>query len=103
MSTAVRAEFDRLYAGLYKRTCFHSGPQALEDPAYAQLVALGPGIVPILRERLAEPTLQHWVFFPILRDVLGTEGPDIPHEHVGRCGEISKDWLNWLDAQQVAE
>jgi len=85
------AEFRRLAAKWHQEAGYLSSlTEAFERPAYREIIALGPDVVPIiLRELEIRPV---W-WFGALRELTG-ENPVHP-EHRGRLDLISKDWIEW--------
>jgi len=81
---------------VYQDTMFRSDP-ALDHPLYAELIDMGPEIVPALLRQLEEfqdpDDLSIWHAISALYAL--TEVDPIPQEHAGRLREIIGDWLEW--------
>ena len=62
----------------------------VSHPAYQEIIAMGPKVVPfILRDLEREP--KHWG--RALRAITGAQ--PVPKEHAGRVKQIAEDWLRW--------
>jgi len=81
---------------IHKDTMFRSDP-ALDHPCYAELVGMGPEIVPALLRQLEEfhdpGDLSIWHAISALYAL--TKASPIPQEHAGRLRLIIEDWLEW--------
>ena len=87
----VEAEFRRLSEWWSRETGYLSNlTRAYEHPAYRQIVALGPAVVPtILRE--LETRLDWWL--GALREITG-ENP-VPPESRGNLSKMAAHWVDW--------
>lgn len=64
--------------------------KAFRHPAYREIVAMGPPVVPILLESLRRSP-DHW--FGALHELTGAA--PIKEEHRGRLREMAADWIAW--------
>ena len=64
--------------------------QMAAHPAYQEIIAMGPDIIPLLLRELQERG-GHW--FPALRALSG-ENP-APREYAGQIPKIRECWLEW--------
>jgi hypothetical protein len=87
----VEAEFRRLAEWWNRETgVLSSLTKMFAHPAYRQIVALGPPVIPILlREMRDKP--DWWV--GALRELTGAN--PVPPEHRGRLTEMAADWVVW--------
>ena len=60
------------------------------QPAYQQIIGLGPAAIPLLLQEI-ERTPDHW--FWALKSITG-EDP-VPAEHRGDLAAMTEDWLRW--------
>jgi hypothetical protein len=87
----VEQRFTRL-AALWREETSHwsSSTKMAEHPAYQEIIALGPAVVPLLlRELSREP--DHW--FTALKAITGANPVD-PADR-GRIGKMAEAWLRW--------
>jgi hypothetical protein len=71
-----------------------SSAKLAEHPAYQQMIAMGPEVVPLLlRELAGDP--DHW--FRALHALTGTD--PVPPESRGKLREMADAWLRWGRAQ----
>ncbi len=90
----TEAKFRRLAAEWDQATCFFSSMQAAyEHPAYRQIIAMGPKIVPLLLRDL-EQTNSHW--FAALREITGAN--PAPSSAAGNVPKMVEAWLKWARA-----
>ncbi len=67
-----------------------SSARLAEHPAYQQIIAMGPEVVPLLlRELEREP--DHW--FRALHALMGAD--PVPAESRGKVREMAAAWLRW--------
>lgn len=87
----VEAEFRRLADWWHRETGYLSNlNKAYAHPAYQQILALGPPVIPILlRELESHP---NWLI-GALWDLTGAD--PVPEEHRGRLPEMAADWIDW--------
>jgi hypothetical protein len=88
---ALEQQFAQLTAA-WKRERGPYSPSArlAEHPAYQQIIALGPAVVPLLlRELEREP--DHW--FRALYALTGVN--PVPEASQGRLLEMAQAWLDW--------
>lgn len=87
----VKTTFQRLASQWQKDVTFLSSGQARENhPAYRQVIALGPAVLPYLLRDLEE-NQTHW--FGALKSI--TSADPVPPEHAGQIGLMAQDWLCW--------
>jgi hypothetical protein len=71
-----------------------SSARLAEHPAYQQIIALGPEVIPlVLRELEREP--DHW--FRALHVLTGAD--PVPSESRGKVREMTAAWLRWGQVQ----
>lgn len=87
----VEAEFRRLADWWNRETKYLSNlNKAYQHPAYQQILALGPAVIPvILKDLESDP---NWLI-GALWDLTGAN--PVPQEHRGRLREMAADWLEW--------
>lgn len=67
-----------------------SSTRIINHPAFAEIVALGPSVVPfMLRDLETKPRLWVWA----LPKILGTSPENVKDS--ANIGELSKAWLQW--------
>jgi hypothetical protein len=77
-----------------ERGPYSSSARLAEHPAYQQIIALGPDVVPLLlRELEREP--DHW--FRALHALTGAD--PVPAESRGKVREMAAAWLGWAREQ----
>lgn len=87
----VEAEFRRLAEWWDRDTRYLSNlNKAYEHPAYRQILALGPPVIPIILRDLE--SCPNWLI-GALWDLTGAN--PVPQEHRGRLHEMAADWLDW--------
>jgi hypothetical protein len=60
------------------------------DPAYQQIIGMGPAVLPLLLDELArEPDHWFWALWAI------TGSDPVPSESRGKVGEMAQAWLKW--------
>lgn len=92
---SIAGEFRRLVTQWRaERGATSSISQMITCPAYQQIIALGPAVIPLLLHEL-ERDPDHW--FAALRTITG-ENPVKP-EHRGDLMLMSQDWLQWAKEQ----
>jgi hypothetical protein len=90
-TTDVEAEFRRLAEWWNRETAFLSDLNKMfEHPAYRQIVALGPPVIPILLHEM-QVNRDWWV--GALHELTGANPG--PPEHVGRLKDMAADWVAW--------
>lgn len=87
----VEAEFRRLAEWWNRETGVLSNLNKMfAHPAYRQIVALGPPVIPVLlREMRDKP--DWWV--GALHELTGAN--PVPKEHAGRLRDMAADWVAW--------
>lgn len=91
---------ERICREIHQRTMF-SSRVSTDDPGYAELLALGPDVVPALLRRIEafHKSGRHYdgmaVWEPIAALYAITKADPVPKEHAGRLGPIIEDWLEW--------
>jgi hypothetical protein len=88
---SVEQKFQRLAAVWRAETGHLSALTKMFDhPAYQEIIALGPDVVPsLLRDLAKEP--EHW--FAALRAITGAQ--PVPPEDRGRVDRMADAWLRW--------
>ncbi len=88
---SVEQKFQRLAAQWRAQTeHLSSTSQMVNHPAYQEILAMGPDVVPLLLRDLArEP--EHW--FAALRAITGAQ--PVPPEDRGRIDRMAEAWLRW--------
>ncbi|SRR5579872_2166078 len=87
----VEQRFRRLAAEWRKAVMFSSSTTERNNhPAYQQIIALGPDVVPLLLRDLEE-NHTHW--FCALREITGAN--PIPTEAAGNIPKMAAAWLCW--------
>src|ERR1700730_3709463 len=92
---AARQEWEQRFLDLValwkrERGPYSSSARLAEHPAYQQIIAMGPEVIPLLlRELEREP--DHW-----FRALHGLTGADpVPPESRGKVREMAEAWLSW--------
>jgi hypothetical protein len=62
----------------------------VQHPSYQAIVALGPGVVPLLLREL-EQRPNHW--FAALKSLTGAD--PVPPSDRGRIGPMTEAWIRW--------
>jgi hypothetical protein len=89
--TTITAQFAVLASRWKAETELLSSTRAMTDhPAYQEIIALGPVVLPLLLRDL-ERESAHW--FEALQAITG-EDP-VPREHWGDIKAMGADWLTW--------
>jgi hypothetical protein len=91
---SIEERFERL-AAIWREETSHlsSSTQMAAHPAYQEIIALGPEVVPLLLRDLArEP--DHW--FTALKTLTGANPVD-PADR-GRIDKMAEAWLKWGQA-----
>jgi hypothetical protein len=84
-------EFAELVALWKRERGPHSSSAKLaEHPAYQQIIAMGPDVIPLLLREL-ERQPDHW--FRALHALTGTD--PVPPESQGKVREMAAAWLRW--------
>jgi hypothetical protein len=87
----VEAEFRRLAEWWNRETKYLSNlNKAYEHPAYRQIIALGPPVIPVLLRHL-ESDPDWWL--GALRELTGAD--PVPPEHRGNLTKMAADWVAW--------
>lgn len=88
-------KFDRLADTWQKAVAHHSSTSKRENhPAYKEIIALGPAVIPLLLRDL-EKTHRHW--FAALAELTGAD--PIPSEIAGNIPAMIEAWLKWSKEQ----
>lgn len=88
---ALTARFSSLAAEWKRDTLLLSSTSAISGhPAYQAIIAMGPGVVPLLLRDL-ERESSHW--FEALQAITG-EDP-VPNKDYGRIAAMRDAWLGW--------
>jgi len=87
----VEEQFHRL-ADVWQSAVAHLSSSSKRDnhPAYQQIIALGPPVVPFLLRDLAA-THRHW--FAALSSITGAN--PIPREDAGKIQRMADAWIDW--------
>jgi hypothetical protein len=90
-SETIEQRFQRL-ADVWRRETWHlsSATRMAEHPAYREIIALGPAVVPLLLGELARQP-DHW--FSALQAITGANPVD-PADR-GRIDRMAAAWLAW--------
>lgn len=89
--SSLKSRFDALAAQWRQETEFASAPGVLfMHPAYQEIIGLGPAVVPLILQDLAE-TSDHW--FWALRAITGAD--PVPPEERGYVERMAERWLQW--------
>jgi hypothetical protein len=87
----IEQRFERLAARWRDETShFSSSTRMAEHPAYQEIIALGPAVVPLLLRDLARQP-DHW--FTALKAITGANPVD-PADR-GRVEKMAEAWLRW--------
>ena len=87
----IEERFRRLAAVWQKETCFLSSmSEASAHPAYQEIIALGPDVLPFLFRDLEE-NHTHW--FAALRVLTGAN--PVPKPMGGNIPKMAEAWLRW--------
>jgi hypothetical protein len=87
----VEQRFRRLAAAWQEAVAYHSSTTLRNNhPAYREIIALGPDVVPFLLRDLAEHQT-HW--FAALREITGAS--PIPASAAGNIPKMVEAWLLW--------
>jgi len=87
----LEEKFHRL-AETWQNAVAHLSSSSKRDnhPAYREIIALGPPVVPLLLRDL-ERTSRHW--FAALTAI--TNAQPVPSEHAGNFPKMVQAWLEW--------
>lgn len=87
--------FHRL-ADAWQKAVAHLSSSSKRDnhPAYREIIALGPSVVPLLLRDL-EQTSRHW--FTALAEI--TKAQPVSSEDAGNIQRMVQAWLNWGKTQ----
>ena len=90
-SSNTEERFQRLAARWRAETAYLSSlTEMIAHPAYQEIIALGPEVVPsLLRDLEKEP--DYW--FAALRALTGAN--PVPPEDAGKLDNMAAAWLNW--------
>lgn len=87
----VEERFRRLAAAWHKAVAHHSSTTVRNNhPAYREIIALGPEVLPFLLRDLEE-NHTHW--FYALREITGAN--PIPENAAGNIPLLAEAWLRW--------
>jgi hypothetical protein len=90
-STGIEEKFESLVKKWKEETVFASTIlEMATNPAYQQIIGMGPVVIPLLLDRLAKE-LDHW--FWALKAITG-EDP-VPENSRGKLDQMAKAWLAW--------
>ena len=93
----VEERFRELAEVWREETECHSAPDVIfGNPAYREIIALGPAVVPLILADLAR-TQSHW--FWALREITG-ENPIRPEDR-GNVPRMTERWLEWGRARSL--
>ena len=88
---ALRERFDELADEWVQETRFQSSATEIAiHPAYQQIIGMGPAVLPLILDRLAQRT-EHW--FWALAAISG-EDPVDPMD-AGQVEAMAESWLRW--------
>ena len=88
---ALREQFDTLADEWVQETRFQSSSTEIPiHPAYQQIIGMGPAVLPLILDRLAQRT-EHW--FWALAAISG-EDPVDPMD-AGKVEAMAESWLRW--------
>ncbi len=88
---SVEAKFRRLAETWQKAVAHHSSSSIRNNhPAYQEIIALGPAVVPFLLRDL-EANGNHW--FWALNVITGAS--PVPAEDRGNIAKVTEAWLRW--------
>lgn len=94
---AVEKRFRDLATAWHAAVGHHSSTAVrLNHPAYREIVALGPGVVPYL---LRDMETKHTHWFAALREITGVN--PVPEAAAGNVGAMVDAWTDW--ARQIDE
>ena len=94
----LRVAFEELAHAWAARTAHLSSPAKLvEDPAYRQIIGLGPAVLPFVLRDL-EQTGRFW--FPALHAITG-ENP-VSDDAAGDIDRMTEAWIEWGRANGLA-
>lgn len=97
VDSALRERFEQLAMEWRRDTAFTSSASNLVDhPAYQEIIALGPPVIPLLLAELVRNP-NHWFF--ALRQLTG-ENPVAPEDR-GRIKKMAEAWLCWARSKGI--
>jgi hypothetical protein len=83
--------FQRLAATWHEAVAHHSSSRLrYGHPAYQEIIALGPAVVPLLLRDL-EVNRRHW--FAALAAITGAD--PVPDTDAGKIAKMTEAWLRW--------
>jgi hypothetical protein len=91
-------DYEKLLRDWEQDTHFRSDP-ATDHPSYAEIVAAGREVVPMLLAAVRER--RGWKALTALRGIFGDAGPDVSDVQ-GEFEEISQRWLAWAEKSPSA-
>lgn len=87
----VAARFQRLASNWHAAVEHLSSSTArINHPAYQEIIALGPDVIPLLLRDLQD-NLTHW--FWALQKITGTN--PVPESDAGNVPKMAEAWLRW--------
>jgi hypothetical protein len=87
----LEQRFQRLAAAWHQAVAHHSSSRIRHNhPAYQEIIAMGPAVVPILLRDL-ELNRRHW--FAALTAITGAD--PVPKENAGNIPRMVEAWLDW--------
>jgi hypothetical protein len=90
-SEAVSGQFQRLAARWLNETAHvSSSSDMVAHPAFQEIVAMGPPIIPLLLAELRKGT-GHW--HRVLKRITGAD--PVPPDDRGNLAKITEAWLRW--------
>jgi hypothetical protein len=90
-SDTIEQRFRQLAAAWHKAVAHHSSYSVrTKHPAYREIIALGPEVVPLLLQDIEE-NHTHW--FCALREITGAN--PIPESAAGNIPKMVEAWLIW--------
>ena len=87
----LEERFQRLAAAWHRAVAHHSSSRIRDNhPAYQEIIAMGPTVVPLLLRDL-ETNRRHW--FTALAAITGAD--PVPEEDAGDIPKMAAAWLRW--------
>jgi hypothetical protein len=91
----IEHRFRRLAAAWHDAVAYHSSTTVRNShPAYREIIALGPDVVPLLLRDM-EDNQAHW--FCALREITGAD--PVPPSAAGNIPNMVEAWLRWAADQ----
>ncbi|HVR39959.1 MAG TPA: hypothetical protein VMU84_12755 [Thermoanaerobaculia bacterium] len=93
----LRVAFEELAQSWSSGTAHLSSPAKLiEHPAYRQIIGLGPAVLPLMLQDLAQ---NHRFWFPALNAITG-ENP-VSDDAAGDVERMTEAWIGWARANRL--